>query len=80
VCLALSAGDTCQPGLSNGERGRKRYADKMTCPAVHQSVVDDGAVPVSRSEALTGQPEQGHYIVMLARAPGCAGELRLAAS
>jgi hypothetical protein len=73
VSAPATVGDTCQPGYSNNGRGRSQYSDRMTCSALHLSVTDDGAVPVSRSEALSGQPAQGHYIIMLARGGGCAG-------
>jgi hypothetical protein len=39
----------------------------MTCPAVHRALVDDGAVPVTRQQALSGQPDKGHYIAAMAR-------------
>lgn len=51
----LTAGDFCSPGTSNGGAGRNRLLQKMTCPALHQAMMDDGAVQVSREQALSGQ-------------------------
>lgn len=39
----------------------------MTCPALHKALVDDGAKPVSRQQAMAGQPDRGHYIALMAR-------------
>lgn len=41
--------------------------DKMTCPALYTALTDDGAVPITRQQALSDtNPEQGHYIAALA--------------
>lgn len=43
----------------------------MTCPALNQSMAQDGAVRVSREAALSGQPSSGHYLAIMARPDGC---------
>lgn len=58
LACANLAGDFCHPGTSKGGRGKKAYNERVTCPALHMALTDDGAVQVSRQEALTGQPEQ----------------------
>lgn len=64
----LCAGDYCLPGTSNGGRGREQYNNKMTCPALHTALTNDGAVPVTPQQALSDtDPQEGHYIAAMAR-------------
>jgi hypothetical protein len=45
----------------------------MSCPALHIALTDDGAVQITRQQALrlTGQPDKVHYIAALARENNC---------
>jgi hypothetical protein len=42
--------------------------DSVTCTLSNQVLVRDGAVPISRDQAIKGQPSSGHYIAALSRA------------
>lgn len=42
----------------------------MTCPDLHQALIDDGAVQVTRQQALSSQPNKGHYVAAMARPDG----------
>lgn len=53
----------CYPGSS--KKGSKVVI--IGCPALHQALVDDGAVRVTRQKALSRQSEKGHYIAAMAR-------------
>lgn len=65
---SLQTGAYCVPGTSQGGRSRNQYRTKMTCPALNQALLDDGAVKVTRQQALSGgQPSSGHYIAIMAR-------------
>lgn len=43
----------------------------MTCSAVTDAVSSDSGEPVSRQQALAGQPRRGHYVALLARPESC---------
>jgi hypothetical protein len=51
----------------------------ITCPLLHTALTEDGAQRITRQQALTGQPDKGHYIAAMARPMGscvpghCAG-------
>jgi hypothetical protein len=38
---------------------------------MNQALVADGAKPVPREEAMSGQPDKGHYIAMMVGAVHC---------
>lgn len=59
---APPAGDYCSPSNSS----------VLTCPALSKVLVRDGAQPVSKAEAMTGQPKQGHYVALLAKPYRCS--------
>jgi hypothetical protein len=65
-----TAGDFCQPGSSNNGRVNQLLQYNMTCPMLHLVLTEDGAQRIRRQEALTGQPDKGHYIAVMARPSG----------
>lgn len=70
-CYALNTfkGGRCNPGSANGTDKIIAKSDtKTTCDLINQALVADGAGPVSREAAMTGQPEKGHYIAVMVSA------------
>jgi hypothetical protein len=74
-CYAMDYfnGGRCQPGSADGtNKTIKRSDTKMTCDLMRKALVADGAKPVSREEAMSGQPAKGHYIAIMVGAVHCS--------
>jgi hypothetical protein len=65
-------GGRCNPGSANSTLSDilSDSDTKTTCDLMNQALVADGAKPVSREEAMSGQPAKGHYIAIMV---GCTG-------
>jgi hypothetical protein len=58
-------GGRCNPGSSNGTDDIIGGDTTMSCELMNKALVADGAAPVSREEAMSGQPAKGHYIAIM---------------
>jgi hypothetical protein len=80
-CYAMDTfkGGWCNPGSANSTLS-EMLSDpdtKTTCDLMNKALVADGAKPVSREEAMSGQPDKGHYIAIMV---GAEDALRLEAA